>query len=55
MDSALELLKSFTRENPVWGVRELSKELGMSHSVVYRILATFEKQGFLVKDEQTKK
>jgi DNA-binding IclR family transcriptional regulator len=49
------LLKSFTRENPVWGVRELSKESGMSHSVVYRILATFEKQGFLVKDEQTKK
>jgi DNA-binding IclR family transcriptional regulator len=55
LDQSLKVLKSFTRKNPSWGVRELAKELGMSHSVVYRILATFLQHGFLQQDFDTKK
>ncbi|PWW26857.1 IclR family transcriptional regulator [Cytobacillus oceanisediminis] len=55
LDNSLELLQYFTRENPSWGVRELAKEIGISHSIVYRILSSFEKYGFLVQDHITKK
>ncbi|WP_245954349.1 IclR family transcriptional regulator [Paenibacillus flagellatus] len=55
MDNALELLEYFTRENPTWGVRELAKEMDMSHSIVHRILTTFESHGFLIQNQDTKK
>ncbi|PEJ57102.1 IclR family transcriptional regulator [Bacillus sp. AFS002410] len=55
LDNSLELLKCFTKQNPSWGVRELSKEINMNHSVVYRILATFESHGFLAQNPETKK
>jgi DNA-binding IclR family transcriptional regulator len=55
LDNSLYLLEFFTRENPSWGVRELAKKCEMSHSVVQRILSTFEKKGFLMKDPQTLK
>lgn len=55
LDNALDILKYFSKENPWWGVRELAREIGMSHAVVYRILATFEQHGFLVQDSLTQK
>ncbi|WP_408008479.1 IclR family transcriptional regulator [Pseudalkalibacillus sp. A8] len=55
LDSALKVLKMFTREKPVWGGRELANELGMNHTNLYRILETFEKNRFIIKDEVTKK
>jgi IclR family transcriptional regulator, KDG regulon repressor len=55
LDNALHLLRYFTRERPQWGVRELAREMNISHPVVYRMLATFERHGFLRQDEQTKK
>jgi DNA-binding IclR family transcriptional regulator len=55
LDNSLNILKYFTRERPQWGVRELAKEAGMNHTVVYRILATFEQHGFLVQDPVTGK
>lgn len=55
LDTSLQLLEKFTNEKPVWGVRELAKELNMNHSVVYRILSTFEKRGFLIQNVETKK
>jgi DNA-binding IclR family transcriptional regulator len=55
LDNSLELLTYFTRANPSWGVRELAKEMNMSHSIVYRILSTFEGHGFLVQNQETKK
>jgi DNA-binding IclR family transcriptional regulator len=55
LDNSLILLEFFTRKTPSWGVRELAKECGMSHSVVHRILSTFEKKGFLMQDPQTQK
>ncbi|OLN31985.1 IclR family transcriptional regulator [Desulfosporosinus metallidurans] len=55
LDNALEILRYFTYEHPAWGVRELAKELNISHSIIYRVLATFEDHGFLVQNEDTKK
>lgn len=55
LDNSLQVLEHFTKEHPRWGVRELAKELGMSHSIVYRVLATFEKHGFLIQDPATQK
>ncbi|WP_426983570.1 IclR family transcriptional regulator [Brevibacillus borstelensis] len=55
LDNALDLLKYFTREKPQWGVRELAKEMNISHTVVYRMLATFERYGFVKQEPKTKK
>ncbi|MFD0824185.1 IclR family transcriptional regulator [Neobacillus sp. M.A.Huq-85] len=55
LENSLELLQFFTRETPSWGVRELAKEIGISHSIVYRILSTYEKFGFLRQDGNSKK
>lgn len=55
LDNALHILTYFSRNRPQWGVRELAKEVGMNHSVVYRTLATFEQHGFLVQDKTTQK
>ncbi|WP_042354197.1 IclR family transcriptional regulator [Bacillus rubiinfantis] len=55
LDQSLEILQYFTKETPSWGVRELAKEMGISHSIVYRILASFEKYGFLSQDPISKK
>lgn len=55
LDQALKILVSFTKEKPEWGARELAKELDLNHTNVYRILSTFEKNQFLVKDPITKK
>lgn len=55
LDSALEILKYYSKDKMSWGVRELAKATGKSHSVVHRILVTFEKHGFLQKDNETEK
>lgn len=36
-------------------MRELAKKLDMSHSIVYRVLATFEEHGFLLQNPETQK
>ncbi|WP_282942765.1 IclR family transcriptional regulator [Paenibacillus sp. RC67] len=55
LDNSLKLLNYFTRETPQWGVRELAKEMNMSHSIAYRILSTFEEHGYLIQNQVTKK
>lgn len=55
LENSLEVLKYFTRQTPSWGVRELAKEMEISHSIVYRILSTFEESGYLYQDPETKK
>jgi DNA-binding IclR family transcriptional regulator len=50
LDGALALLTHFTVRQPTWGVRELSREAGVHHAVVQRVLATFAANGFLVQD-----
>lgn len=55
VDQSLKLLDYFTKEKPLWGIRELANESGLNHSTVYRILETLESNRFLVKDRETKK
>lgn len=55
LDNALNLLRFFTSEKNAWGVRELAKELDISHTIVYRILSTFEKHGILMQNLETNK
>ena len=55
LDNALNLLRLFTNEKNEWGVRELAKELGINHTIVYRILTTFEKHGILMQNLETNK
>ncbi len=47
LDKACDVLSSFTTLKPAWGVSELSRRLGIPKSGVFRILKTFEKNGFL--------
>ncbi|AQR76241.1 helix-turn-helix domain-containing protein [Paenibacillus larvae] len=55
LEKSLDLLEHFTEETPSWGVRELAKKMGLSHSIVYRILVTYKKKGFLRQNPETKK
>ncbi len=55
LDNSLKILNCFTKEKPTWGVRELAQEVNISHSVVYRILKTFEKHGFIRQDRKTER
>ncbi|NKI22000.1 IclR family transcriptional regulator [Paenibacillus dendritiformis] len=52
---SLELLDCFTSDHPIWGVRDLAKKLGMHHSVVHRIVSTYEQHGFLIQNRDTQK
>ena len=44
---ALRILRCFTVEVPEWGVSDLTRQLGMHKSTVYRSLATMESEGFV--------
>lgn len=52
---ALDVLEMFSRENPSWGLRELSRELDLNHTVVHRLLSTFEERGYLARNSDTQK
>jgi DNA-binding IclR family transcriptional regulator len=49
----LALLASFSVQRPTWTLTELSRALGLGKSTVFRILATLEAHGFVVRDEAT--
>lgn len=55
LDTALHILSHFTNKKKTWGVRELAKELDISHTIVYRILSTYEKHGIIQKNTDTSK
>ena len=55
LGNALDLLSHFTRERPVWGVRELAKASAAHPAIVQRALATFASRGFLERDPRTQK
>src|SRR5690606_20897008 len=54
LDNALSILAEFTLETPTWGLRELSKKMDMNHTVLHRILKTFEEWGYLRQNALTK-
>ncbi|PYZ95930.1 IclR family transcriptional regulator [Alteribacter lacisalsi] len=55
VDKALDVLEMFSKERPSWRLRELARELDMSHSIVYRILTSFQERGYVHKCPQTDK
>lgn len=55
LENALDVLSYFTNETPEWGLRDLAREMEMNHTVLNRILKTFEGKGYLFQNGQTKK
>ncbi|MDN7241656.1 IclR family transcriptional regulator [Planococcus sp. N028] len=55
VDKALSILDVFTVDSPTWGLRELARHLDMNHTIVHRILSTFEEKGYLYCHPETKK
>ena len=55
LNLSIAVLKMFTKEKPIWGGRELAMAMNMNHTNLYRILETFENNGFITKDPITKK
>lgn len=55
LDNAIQVLNCFTAQKKAWGVRELARELNISHTAVNRIVKTYERNGFLTQDAETKK
>lgn len=54
-DRMLQLLECFSDAKTEWGVTELSEELGLYKSVVYRILSTLEGRGYVQQNPENKK
>lgn len=52
---AIDVLSMFTNENPTWGLRDLSKEMDVNHTIIYRILKTYESKNILVQNTDSKK
>ncbi|TSB47723.1 IclR family transcriptional regulator [Alkalicoccobacillus porphyridii] len=52
---ALDILEKFSTETPSWGLRELARELDLNHTVVHRLLKTFEERGYLSRNEDSQK
>ena len=51
--NAARVLKSFTAHDPVWGVTDMARHLGIAKSTAYRLLATLTEQGLLDQDPLT--
>ncbi|GIN20423.1 MAG TPA: HTH domain-containing protein [Bacillus bacterium] len=51
----LEILKLFNADNPTLSLSEISKSLGVSRTVPYRLLYTLQSMGYLDQDENTKR
>jgi DNA-binding IclR family transcriptional regulator len=54
IEKTLEVLLSFDRDKPLWGVRELSQHLSFSPATVQRILQTLKAYGFVVQDNRSR-
>ncbi|PLR82261.1 hypothetical protein CVD25_14935 [Bacillus canaveralius] len=55
VNNALRLLKSFSKDEPEKKVTDLAASLGLSKSTVSRLLSTLARQGFVLKDADTRK
>lgn len=55
LHKAIKVLKAFTKEEPTLSLTELSKKTGISISSLQRFVSTFVYEGFLHKDERTKR
>jgi len=50
---ALDLLETFTEENPEYGITELSKRLKLHKNNIFRLLATLETREFVEQNKVT--
>jgi DNA-binding IclR family transcriptional regulator len=53
LTKAIQILESFTIENPKWGIRELGRSLNMTPATVHRLVSTLNTAGFLEQDPET--
>lgn len=49
------ILEAFTSEHPEWGIRQLSRHLGINPATVYRLVTTLLNTGYLEQDEETQR
>ncbi len=49
LDRALQVLSLFNEEHPEWDYTCMAQTLGLHKSIVYRILTTFERYGFVAR------
>lgn len=55
VDRALSLLKHFTPQTPQMSIADLCAATGLHKSIVYRLLCTLERHGFVRYDRTTRK
>lgn len=53
--NAIAVLRSFTADEPLLGVTEIANRVGLHKSTVSRILATFEQEGLVERDADTRR
>ena len=53
--NAIAVLRSFTADEPLLGVTEIANRVGLHKSTVSRILATFEQEGLVERDPDTRR
>lgn len=53
--NAIAVLRSFTADEPLLGVTEIANRVGMHKSTVSRILATFEQEGLVERDPDSRR
>ncbi len=53
--NAIAVLRSFTADEPLLGVTEIANRVGLHKSTVSRILATFEQEDLVERDEDTRR
>ena len=52
---ALQILALYKAERMEWGITEIGRALGIAKSVVYRLVSTFEQEGYLVQNPENGK
>ncbi len=55
VDRTLAILECFSSDRPELGISEISRELGIHKSSVFRSLASLEARGLVKKDERTRR
>jgi IclR family KDG regulon transcriptional repressor len=55
VEKALRILRVFTRERPEMSITEISRELGLTYSTAFRLIATLEANSFLYKNPGSQK
>lgn len=55
IERAADVLALFAEAGPTLGVTEIAQTLGLSKTVVYRVLASFRAKGFVDFDERTRR